>query len=101
MLYQSMSELLIDLRQFVKENPTAYIQVNDVPQKLWIGFSAMTDDEVEYAREWTITLSKFREATTNTDNFTPEEHKAIGHFFKARVEFNDAQTEYLKAITRA
>jgi hypothetical protein len=101
MLYQSMSELLKDLRQFAKENPTAHIRESDVPQKLWIGFSAIKDGEIEYVREWTITLSKFKEATTNTDNFTPEEHKAIGHFFKARVEFNDAQTEYLKAITRA
>ena len=69
MHFQDMNTLLTDLRIFVKENPTAYITIHEVPRFLWTGFSAL--------KEWTIGIAQFRSAFDQPNCFSPEEVEII------------------------
>jgi hypothetical protein len=93
MHFNSMKELLTDLRSFMKDNPSAYLSIKDNPNELRVGFEAITDDTTKC---WTCALSKVK----NDDGaFSNDEKKIVQEFFDARVAYNVAMGKYLRLIS--
>lgn len=96
MNYENLSELVADMREFCKSNE-CYIQVKDIPKELKMGFEAITDGG-NGNKEWTIRLMAFRKDCDTV--FSKTENDMIANFFAKRVEFNNAEKEYLNVFSQ-
>jgi hypothetical protein len=93
MKFNTMQEMLDSIRTFVKENPTAFIEVSDIPELLQLGFKATNDDGS--TEVWSVPMVRVKKE----DALSNEEHQVLQQFANARLEYRKAEKAYLSMIT--
>lgn len=95
----SLKEFVTAVREFKEKHPKSAFVVKDVPQYLQMGLEAIVDKSVgdEEVREWSLPISKLK--MEGPDVLTKNEHDAIQKFFHLRVEYNQAEKDYINALT--